>query len=205
MKFLTWIKEQFFEAKEIVLTGETPITITDVVWRDLVPINIGKRLDVSTGHIDYDYDTGDIDFDDSANVTNNSHALTQAYQLNHDVYRGAGAVIRPHVHFINEDINNAPRWKVQYMIKGRGDYDGVDWTTMDDTNFVYNINNTVNGKEEIVSLGDIPIAGVPLSAQIKVRLWRDGANDNAPTKVAVSFVDAHAPFYVLGSKEEFVQ
>jgi len=76
---------------------------------------------------------------------------------------------------------------------------------MDATNFIHRINNTVNGREEILSLEEISIDSVPLSGQVKVRLWRDGSKDSAPAKVKVSFIDAHVPIYKLGSQDEFIQ
>ena len=45
MKFLDWIKDKIWETKEVVLTGENPLIITDTMHDDL-PLNMGGAVAV---------------------------------------------------------------------------------------------------------------------------------------------------------------
>lgn len=190
----------------MVTTGVTPIYMNDYVWDDILGYSLARSLDASRGHIDYNFDEGTTDFDDSATITNTNDALIINYQLPHSCYRGTGAVLKPHVHWLQEN-SGSPYQKVEYRICSLGSAP-TTWTAMDASNFTKAFTYVSGVLTQLTSFEDIDISSCGLSCVVQLRIWRDGQNvlDTYGTgKVKMLFMDAHFPKAYLGSKDEFVQ
>jgi len=190
----------------IVSSGEPPLLMEDYVWDDIMGYILGRNFDSTRGHIDYNFDEGTVDFDDSATITNNNDALIVEYQLPHAAFRGTGAVLRPHVHWLQEN-SGSPYQKVQWRILNNGGAP-TSWTDMDPANFVKLATYVSGTLCQITSFESIDISSCGLSCVVQIRIWRDGQNvldTYGSTKVKMAFMDAHYPRAYLGSKDEFVQ
>jgi len=191
----------------IVTDGETPMLMEDYVWNDILGYALARGLDSASGHIDYNYSDGTVDFDNSANPASDNDSFIVNYQLPHDCYRGAGAMIRPHVHWWQTSAG-IPYWKVQYRILGNGDAVTPTWTDMTTANFTVAFPYTSGTISQIIGFEPIDISSCGLSCVIQVKVWRDGQNvlDTFGTgDVQTSFLDAHYPVAYAGSKDEYVQ
>lgn len=185
---------------EIVTTGETPLTLNDMTWIDLVGDIAGAKLDSAAGKIDFDFNEGMLKFQDSADVNNNNDSLQLSFQVNHNIYRGAGAVAKPHLHII-QTSTITPKWKVEYKILNTGVIKPV-WSVLVADGGVEAMPYTSGDLDQVIILPDIDISGVGLSARILLRVWHSGTVSGS---VLVSAIDCHVPVYKLGSKEPLVQ
>jgi len=100
------------QVNEIEFFEENPIKMNDTVWRDIYGRVISKNLDTATGH--WDWNSGYFRADDSANVSNDDHALYILTQLNHFVDYRAGSYTSLHIHWKQEQdpASYKPAWKL---------------------------------------------------------------------------------------------
>lgn len=190
----------------IVTGGKTPLVMKDTVYVDITGIVLARTLDTARGHIDWNYDEGTADFDDSADTTNSNDALFVNFQLLHEVDRDVNTLLLPHIHFKQENRGN-PYWYVEWRKMYR-DKAPTPWTAMNSAKFIQRNPYIEAGQETIISFEGIDISDMALSGIIQLKLWRDGGNANdtyGATKAGVLYIDAHAPKKYLGSQDEFVQ
>jgi len=203
-----WVSNNTLNTVAVHTTGETPMLIGDVVFEDVSGYNLGSRFDSVSGKIDNNFAEGGLNFNTGANLSSNTDALITNYQLPHKTYRGEGAFIYPHIHWIQTDTNLSD-WKVEYRVLNGGVIGG--WIEQDKADYL-GIRKTYPGSGDFVqitSFAPISIAGLDLSSIIQIRMWRDttsvGNTDTISGDVCLVYTDAHVPLTYLGSQEELTQ
>ena len=188
----------------ITFTDEDPIKLNDTVWRDIYGRVISKNLDVAVGH--WDWKDGYFRADNTANVTNDNHALYVLTQLNHDVDYRTGSYTSLHIHWLQEQdpASYNPVWKLQYKVIPTGGAVPTTWT--DCAVLTQNVFTYANAgsQDQITAFEHIDISGLEVSSRILFKLWRDGANANDTYQqyLYCSDFDIHVPIYTIGSKTE---
>ena len=152
-------------------------------WDDVFGRVISKNLDTAVGH--WDWADGWFRADNSANATNNSHALFILFQIPHKTYvkktftGDAAPVFNFHIHWKQEQdhATNIPLWKAQYIITNTGGATDSTWKDLAVTNLnVFDYDNA-GAQDQITEFASIDIEDMVVSSRIVVKLWRDGTDD----------------------------
>ena len=183
-------------------------------WDDLSsPIVAGARLDTSSGRLDYDFFNGAVNFNSNARYP--EEPVVIPLQLPHSALLGSGAVLRPHIHWYQEQ-SSVPNFLLAYKIIPLGsavtketDYSGHTFLTID--NHLYNYTSGI--LYQLSEFPEIDISSVGISTSIDIVLFRDSANasgefagaDPVVTDVLVKWQDQHVQFDGQGSRQEFVK
>ena len=188
----------------VEINAEDPIFYKNTVWKDIFGRVISKNLDTAVGH--WDWVDGYFRADNTANISNSSHALYVLCQLNHDVDYREGAYTSLHIHWKQEQnpTTNSPKWKLQHKVIPTGGAVPTAW--IDDTVLVENVFDYDNAgqQDQITLFSHIDISGLNSSSRIIFRIWRDGTNvaDTYQQYLYISDFDIHVPIYTAGSNNE---
>ena len=168
-------------------------------WRDLVGDLFGKRLNSTTGKVDYDWDENAIKFQSGGSISTKADRVGANLQYDH--YCKMGSIsIYPHIHWFQPD-SQAYEFTLQYRIQFNGSAQTTSWTTITYTvgsNEVYTYpgSGTFN---QISKLGTIT-ATMDISDTIQIQIAR---TDSLVGDVLVYFMDMHVEIDSFGSKTEW--
>ena len=178
------------------------------VWVDLFGQAMATKLDVSNGHIDFDYFDLAVGF--QTNAVYDTDPLGIPFQIDHNF--ALGSVIRPHLHWIQKE-DNVPNWMIEYRIYDNGITIPSTYTKAKWTENVFTYNNGGNFMN-IVKFPEIDASSIiGVSAFCDIRLFRDTANDsglfsgNDPysQRALCKYLDCHIPIDSGGSRLEYVK
>lgn len=182
-------------------------------WDDLSAPVIAARLDTSSGRLDYDYFNAGVNFNSNARYPNEPVVLP--LQGKHIMMYGAGAVARPHFHWLQSQA------AVPNMLLGRKltnynaattfetDWSNYDFEIWSANAFSYPGSGTF---AQITKFPEIDISTLTISGSIDYVLFRDSDNtsglfagaDPVAGGVTIKFADSHVKFnQTLGSIGEF--
>ena len=170
-------------------------------WDDIVGDAFGRKLNSSTGKLDYDWSENNLKFQSGGDITKSADRLVWNVQKMHKVK--TDSELRYHIHFEKSD-NTVRTFTLQYRIQGNGEEKTTSWTTLTTTTepvnevFPYS-GGTLN---QIVKFPPIDWSDVILSSTVNFRLAR---TDSESGDVHVSFVDGHVEVDSDGSNEEWVK
>jgi len=182
-------------------------------WDDLSNAIIGARLDTSTGRLDYDYFNGGVNFNSNARYP--QEPVIIPVQFRHKQKYGTGAVLRPHVHWLQLQAAR-PNFLLGYKKTNQGstttfesDFSNYTLLIPDSDVFTYTSGTLL----QITKFPEIDVSDVGLSGSVDFALFRDTTNvsglfagsDPVATDVTVKYQDQHALFNMLGSREELVK
>lgn len=183
-------------------------------WDDLSsPIVASARLDTSSGRLDYNFFNGAVNFNSDARYPNEPVLIP--LQVPHSAKYGAGAVLRPHIHWYQSQVA-IPNFLIAYKIIEIGsqvtvetDYSNHTFLTIDNHRITY-VSGTLY---QLSEFPEIDISSVGLSTSIDVVLFRDSNNtsgefagvDPVASDVLVKWQDQHVQKDGEGSRQEFVK
>jgi hypothetical protein len=175
-------------------------------WDDLVVEAVAKNLDTTSGRVDYNFADNTIDF--ATNARYDDEPLGHIFQMPH--CWKIGTIVRPHVHWIQEENNNV-NWLMAYrkLRNGHDDFSTTGYTLVKcgDPIFTYTSGSIV----QICRFGDIDMTGLGVSDFLQVRLYRDSDNDSGEFAGADPYtgvgkllqLDIHYQREDLGSVQEY--
>jgi hypothetical protein len=182
-------------------------------WDDLSNAIIAARLDTSSGRLDYDYYNGGVNYNSNARYPDEPVIIP--VQFRHKQKYGAGAVLRPHMHWLQQQ-SDRPNWLLAYKKTNQGstttfetDYTNYTLLTPESDVFTYTSGTLL----QITRFPEIDVSDVNLSGSVDFVLFRDTNNtstlfagaDPVAGDVTVKYQDQHALFNMLGSREELVK
>lgn len=95
-------------------------------WDDIIQPLTGRRLDVSSGRIDYNYALKGVDFQDNTRITEENEVVHFGYQIEHR-FRLDGEA-HPHIHWLQTSAS-IPNWWMRWRFHQNGKAIG-DWTEL---------------------------------------------------------------------------
>jgi hypothetical protein len=141
------------------------------VWIDYKAPFFGRKIDIVSGHLDYNKTELGVDFDDSSRYNDND-MIGIIMQMNHDWK--TGSVTKPHAHwFQNQD--EQPNMLIKWRAYNNGDAI-PSWTLSkcSDCIFTYPGSGTML---QIVEFPDMDLSAIDsVSGFIDIKLFRDTAN-----------------------------
>lgn len=182
-------------------------------WDDISASLIASRLDTVSGRLEYDFFNSGVSFKSTARYPDEPVVIS--LQMFHAMKTGAGAVLRPHIHWLQQQAD-IPNFMIGVKLINWGE------TTTFETDFSNYTLHTPTGNAftytagvlaQITMFPEIDISSLGLSGTVNIALFRDSANtstlfagvDPVATDVTVVYTDAHTQFNSLGSREEYVK
>lgn len=170
-------------------------------WDDLVGDAFGKKLNSTTGKLDYNWDENALKFQSGGDIATKADRLVWNVQKMHKVKEDSE--LRYHIHFEKENTT-AYEFTLQYRIQGNGEAKTTAWTTLTTTTesanevFPYT-SGTLN---QIVKFPAIDWSAVGISSTVNFRLAR---TDSKTGDVLATFIDGHIEIDSDGSNQEYVK
>ena len=140
-------------------------------WDDLTFPLIGNRLDVTRGHIDYNYTDVTLDFDDVCDYPDDPVCFVA--QMKHQ--KKFGSDLHPHIHWL-QSSGDMPNWMIRYRWCDNG-FAPTSWVNKawDNNVFTYSLGDLV----QITEFPAIsPTANEDVSSTLQIILFRDTSNDS---------------------------
>ncbi len=170
------------------------------LWDDLTGSLIARRLESTSGRLQYDYSENAIIMQDNGTLGNTADSLIFNFQKPHGAK--VDSEMRLHIHW-EQTSNEAIVFDGRYRIQNNNAAKTTTWTTFQATmanNVFPYVSGTLN---QITSLVAVDMSTSSISCTIEFQLARtdDVGNDD----ILAIFVDAHIERDNNGSREEYVK
>lgn len=180
-------------------------------WDDLSAPVAAARLDTVSGRLTYDYFNGGVRLEFNARYP--EEPVLIPIQLPHSIAYGQDAVLKPHLHWLQEQ-SAQPNFLLAYKKIAQGtiitketDFSNYTFLTAVGNAFAY----TSGVLTQITMFPEIDISDLTISAQVNIVLFRDTANtsglfsgvDPIAGPVIVTYQDQHVKFDSTGSRLEY--
>jgi len=185
------------------------------MWKDMVFDLFSKRINGTTGKVDYDWSNNAIKFQPGGSFSNTVDRIQGNQEINHEFLVGDNIVFRPHIHWfqpVSSDVldTTARVFDLKWRIV-RNNY-GInlgtpDWTTISTTTGTTNDifdNTNINGEDyfgQITRFPDITV-NCSISDTIQMQMIR---SDALSGDTLVYFFDLHGEVDSLGSDAEITK
>jgi hypothetical protein len=157
-------------------------------WDDLKAPFIGRKIDVTNGHLDYDFTELGIKFQTNAEYSTDPVGLI--YQMPH--HWKLESELRPHIHWIQSE-DHTPNWLIAYRAYINGEAPPA-WTLAAWTSNAFDY---VKDGLQITQFPAIDMSGInEVSGFLDVQLYRDTGN-------ASSLFSGADPYTVAALAKEF--
>jgi len=185
----------------------------DTRWDDLAGSLIAARLDIASGRLHYDYFNGGVIMDSNARYPDKP--IVMALQFKHAMRYGAGAVLRPHLHWLQQQ-SAMPNFLIGYkkVAQGAATTFEVDFSNFTLLHIPTNVFTYTSGTlVQITKFAEIDASDLNLSSQVTFVLFRDTANvsglfsgvDPVAADVTVLYQDQHVLLDSTGSSQEYAK
>lgn len=181
---------------------------TSIVWDDLRFPFFGRRLDRTSGHLDYDLAELGVNFDYTSRY-NDLDMIGIIAQLPHN--KKLGSNLRPHAHWI-QNQDECPNMLMKYRIYDNGEAPPPTWIEVAYDSLVYAY---VSGSIlQIVKFPEIDMSSeVAVSSFVDIKLFRDTANTSGKFAGADPYTgdalmkefDFHYEINQMGSRQEYIK
>jgi len=181
------------------------------VWKDMVGDVFGKRLNSSSGKVDYDWDNNAIKFQSGGDITKAIDRVQWNQEINHEFKVGSSITFSPHIHhFVTYDIaGETPDYtlKLEYRLQRNGHLKTTSWTTLTlnkGDNDKYNITPTPDTEETYNQISIFPDITITcgISDTLQFRMARTDSNWG---NMLVYFMDLHGEVDSDGSDDEYTK
>lgn len=170
------------------------------VWEDVTFPLVARRLDATTGTLNYDWDNATIVMGANGDLSNSADTLMFVCQLPHKVKVNSTADL--HIHW-EQPADQAYTFDVAYRIQNNGSAKTTAWTIVSDIGMANNVFTYTSGTLiQITDLLDIDLTGYGISSLIQVKLTR---SDSTAGDIEAIAVDFHFEIDSLGSRQEYVK
>ncbi len=168
-------------------------------WEDMVTSLAGKKIESSSGKVDYDWENNALVFQSGGSISTRNDRIIWNYQKLHGIKAVSDMMM--HIHFVQPNSNKF-EFTMQYRVQKNNAVTATTWTTLtvntdDDAVFTYPGSGDFN---QIVGFAAIDMTGTNLSDIYEFRLAR---TDSVTGDLLVKYVDAHVEFDTDGSRTEW--
>ena len=187
-------------ATEIEVDGTAVAKGDATCWDDLVGSLVARRLESTSGKLQYNYNNSSITMESGGNISNTSDRLIFNNQIPHAFV--ADSTMNLHMHW--EQIDAVAReFTVQYRIQKNSEAKTLTWNDVVIDSSVNNVFPYVSGTiNQITRLVNVDLTGCSISDTVQFRLAR---TDSVSGDIEAVFVDAHVERNTIGSRQEFVK
>ncbi len=176
-------------------------------WEDLRFQLIGRKLDITSGRIDYDFVNNCIQFQSNARYPDEPIGIV--VEMPHSWKEGTN--ITPHIHWLQKS-ETKPNWLLGYRkikagttVELQSDYSNYTLVTLQDDEFAYNSGDSIL---QISNFPEIDMSDMHISDLVELVLFRDSQNTSGLFQQAnstsedeyLSVVDVHFIKDGIGSK-----
>ncbi len=170
------------------------------VWDDLVGSLVARRLESTTGKLQYNYAENSIEMQSGGSITNTADRLISNLQKPHGAK--VDSEMRLHIHW-EQKSSNTIEFTTQYRIQQNGKNKNTTWTTITRTSTANSVFTYTSGTlNQITLLAEIDLSGAPLSSTVQLRVAR---TDSTAGSIEATFIDAHIEYDMNGSRQEYVK
>jgi len=186
---------------EIESDGSYFLRGNSTMWDDLVGSLVARRLESTSGRLQYNYSENSIVMQDNGSISSNTDRLI----FNHQKPHGAKTASSFHLHIHWEQTEVAAiEFTLQYRIQENGAAKETTWTEVvvssgDGNKFPYT-SGTLN---QITELIELDWSGAGISATVQFRLAR--TDDVGLNDIDATFVDGHVERDNIGSRQEYIK
>jgi len=182
---------------------DSGLTLTDeyVIWNDLKADIFGKKLQNTTGKLDYDFSEGVLKFQSGGSLSTAADVAYISFELDHgtDFSKLSAAIL--HIHYFQDNISGYTM-DYKYRIQYNGQAKTVDWTS-GSTSFGSNNSNdkytyssgTLNQISKIIS---IDLSNCNISDIVQIKITRSDTSNTSD--LLVTYADMHIAYNRGGSK-----
>ncbi len=175
-------------------------------WDDASVQLVGRKIDVASGRIDYDYDELTVDF--ATNARYPQEPVGVPLQAPHSW--AEHTVMRPHIHWLQSSAD-VPNWLIAYRQYNNGAAVPGSWTLKAANSPIFTY--TSGTIMQISSFPEIEMPDMGLSCALDMKIFRDSGNastlfagaDPLSAVAKLKFFDTHIPFDSMGSDVEFIK
>ena len=179
---------------------EEKIVFKPSVWEDIVTSLVARRLDATTGKLQYSYLNNSIQMEPSGILGTAADTLV----FNHQVPHGfkAGSEMRLHIHW-EQSNSQVITWSGRYRIQNNGVIKNTIWTNFSATSAADSVFTYISGTfNQITDLVQVDLTSAEISSTVQFQLAR---TDSTATNIEAVFVDSHVEFDTAGSREEYAK
>lgn len=178
------------------------------VWHDMVGDLFGKRLNGTTGKVDYDWAENAIKFQAGGSISNIVDRVGANLEIDHDMLVGSGVIFRPHIHWFQDIVSGASApfvLTMEYRLQRNGYAKTTAWTTttltVGTSENVFDFSSSADGTYNQITKFPEIVVECGLSDTFQFRMAR---TDSEAGNMLVYFMDLHGQRQGLGSAEEYV-
>ncbi len=170
------------------------------VWDDLVGSLIARRLESTTGRLQYNFSESAIIMQNNGSISNNADRLMFNYQYPHAAI--VDGEMRVHIHW-EQTTTNDIEFTCQYRIQKNGQPKNTTWTTVVVGSNANNVFTYTSGTlNQITNIVDVDMTDAGISSTVQFRLAR---TDSTTGDINAVFVDAHVERDMVGSRQPFTK
>ena len=185
--------------------GQRLATGEAVGYEDLATTLQGKKLSLTNGTVQWDYDRHAAEFDPSGSITTNNDKVGGEHQYPHSAQ--VDGIMHYHMHWVQTDTfaNLAAEFTFRYRLSSNGGEETTAWTTVvvepSDDNSVFEYDGET-GLIQITNLAEVDMTGASISALVE---WEFTRTDSTAGSLFVKYIDPHYIQDTDGSNVEFVK
>ena len=183
------------------------------MWKDMVADLFSKRLNGTTGKVDYDWDNNAIKFQADGDMDTTVDRVQGNQEINHEFLVGDDIVFKPHIHWFQKVGGDNTLDPTRYTLEmrwriARNGY-GINLTTPSWTTIELNFgeetevfdNSNLDGEEYMCQISRFPdiVVDCGISDTIQFQMTR---TDSEGDDLLVYFFDLHGAVDGFGSEEE---
>jgi len=195
---------------EITSDGSTYSYGGATMWDDMIGDLFGRRLNSTSGKVDYDWSENAIKFQSGGSITNVTDRVQSNAQIPHKAKVGTSITFKPHLHWFQEISSGATvldaTFTLRYRLQRNGRGKESVWTTITTTtggaNDVFDFTGESDGTyNQLTHFPDITVdCGISDTFQFQIARTDSNTGD-----IYVYFMDYHYEIDSVGSADEIVK
>jgi len=179
-------------------------------WKDMVMDIFSKRLNGTSGKVDYDWNENAIKFQSGGSITTTIDRVQGNQEINYEFQVGSSIIFKPHIHWFQEvtsGVADARTLTMKYRLQKNGIAKKTTWTTVTCNtgiggNDIFDFTGEVNGfYNQLSRFPDITV-DCSVSDTLQFMIAR---TDTDLGDMLVYFFDLHGKVDSFGSDEEIAK
>jgi hypothetical protein len=177
-------------------------------WNDMVADLFGKKINSTTGKVDYKWDENSLKFQSGGDIDTVADRVQGNLEINHEYDVGQSIIFKPHYHWFQKVTAGEVKPYVltlKYRFQRNGQAKTSDWITTTSTasiDDVFDFTNQSNGYYNQISRFPQIVVDCNVSDTLQFQLARTDSEDG---DMLVYFFDIHGKINMMGSASEFTK
>lgn len=183
---------------------------TATAWKDMIADLFGKKLNATSGKVDYEWDENALKFQKGGSITTAIDRVGGNLEINHEFKVGTGITLRPHIHWFQEVSSGAVAsfiLTMRYRLQRNNLAKTTAWTTVtcevgaggDD---IWDFTSETDGSYNQISRFPDIVIDCGVSDTLQFQMAR---TDGVTGDMLVYFMDMHGMVDSNGSDEEITK